>query len=133
MEILAEIVLRLFQALLEIILQIVFEVLAELGIRVVREPFRRGPVNPWLAAPGYALLGAAAGGLSLLVFPALFVHSPVARWINLFLAPLFAGLMMALIGARLRKRGAETIRLETFAYGFLFAFSMAAVRMGFGD
>jgi hypothetical protein len=40
---------------------------------------------------------------------------------------------MALIGARLRKRGSETIRLETFAYGFLFAFSMAAVRMGLGD
>lgn len=53
--------------------------------------------------------------------------------IALFLPPLFAGLSMALIGARLRKRGAETIRLETFAYGFLFAFGMAAVRMGLGD
>ncbi len=133
MEILAEIVLYLLQTLLEVLLQIVFEVLAELGVRAVREPFRRAPINPWLAATGYALFGAATGGFSLLIFPALFVHSPAARWINLFLTPLLVGLTMALLGARLRKRGVETIRLETFFYGFLFAFSMAAVRMGFGD
>ena len=36
----------------ELILQIVFEALAELGIRAMGAPFRRRP-NPWLAAVGY--------------------------------------------------------------------------------
>lgn len=132
MEILAEIFAYLLQAILEIALQAVFELLAEVGIRSVREPFRRGPTNPWLAALGYVLFGVVAGGVSLLAFPELFVHSTAARWLNLLVTPLCAGLMMALIGARMRNRGKETIRLESFAYGFVFAFAMAAVRMGFG-
>ncbi|NTV93967.1 MAG: hypothetical protein HGA75_00935 [Thiobacillus sp.] len=122
----------LLQAILEIALQAVFELLAEVGLRSVREPFRRGPINPWLATLGHALFGTVAGGISLLVFPELFVHGAAARWLNLFLTPLCAGLMMALIGARMRSRGKEPLRLESFAYGFVFAFAMAAVRMGFG-
>lgn len=132
MEILVEILAFLLQAVLEIALQAAFELLAELGIRSVREPFRRGPVDPWLAGLGYALFGAVAGGVSLLVFPELFVHSSTARWLNLFLTPLCAGLTMAFIGARLRRRGKATIRIESFFYGFVFAFAMAAVRLGFG-
>lgn len=131
MEILAEILAYLLQAILEIALQAVFELLAELGIRSVREPFRRGPANHWLASLGYALFGSLAGVISLIIFPELFVHGTAARWLNLFLTPLCSGLMMALIGARLRSRGKETLRIESFAYGFVFAFAMAVVRMGF--
>jgi hypothetical protein len=129
MEILFEL---LFEFLAEVLLQVVFEVLAEVGLQTLREPFRKVP-NPWLASVGYAVFGAVAGGLSLLVFPSLFMASHSARLANLLLAPVAAGAVMAAVGAWRRRRDQELIRLDKFAYGFLFALAMAAVRFSFGD
>jgi hypothetical protein len=124
MEILFEL---LFQFLGEIILQIVFEVLAEFGLRILREPFRQPP-HPWLASLGYALLGAFAGGISLLFFPSLFLLSQAARLANLLLTPIAAGLVMAALGVWRRKHDQPLLRIDRFAYGFLFALAMASVR-----
>lgn len=52
----------------ELLLQLVLEVVAELGLRSVRESFRPQP-NPLLALIGYLLLGLVTGGLSLLLAP----------------------------------------------------------------
>ena len=129
MEILFEL---LFQFLAEVLLQVVFEVLAELGLHSVREPFRKPP-NPWFAAVGYAIFGAVAGGLSLWDFPSLFMASHAAQVANLVLAPVAAGAAMAAVGAWRRRRDQELIRIDRFAYGYLFALAMAAVRFVFGN
>jgi hypothetical protein len=44
-----------------------------------------------------------------------------------------AGVAMAALGAWRRRRDEEPILLDRFAYGFLFAFVMAAVRFFWGD
>lgn len=116
----------------EFLLQVLLEALAEMGLHSMRETWRRPP-NPWFAAIGYALFGAIAGGLSLLIFPALLVHAHGFQLMNLVLTPIAAGLAMMAMGAWRRRRDQEMIRLDKFAYGYLFALAMALVRFNFGN
>ena len=133
MEIFFELLLAALQILGELLLQVVLEVLAELGLRSVREPFRRPePIHPFMAAVGYALFGAIAGGASLWLFPNLFIGTRSLRLMNLVVTPVAAGLMMSAIGAWRRRRDETLIRIDRFGYGFLFALSMAAVRFAWG-
>jgi hypothetical protein len=129
MEIIFEI---LFQFVGEVLLQLVFEALFEVGLRTIREPFKKPP-NPWLAAIGYTLFGASAGALSLWVFPMLFIVNRSAQITSLLLTPFAAGGAMASLGAWRRRREQITIRLDTFAYGYLFALAMTSVRFIFGQ
>jgi sterol desaturase/sphingolipid hydroxylase (fatty acid hydroxylase superfamily) len=132
-EIIIQIVWGILQFLGELLLQAFFELIAELIGRSVKEPFRRPkPVNPWFAAFGYIIFGVAAGGLSLWLVPALFISSQWLRIANLILTPVVAGLLMDRLGAWREKKDQETIRLDTFSYGFLFALSMALVRFTWG-
>lgn len=115
----------------ELLLQVVFEVLAELGFRSVRESLRPQP-NPVLAVIGYLLLGLIAGGLSLLLAPR-FLIAEELRVLNLAFAPVLAGLAMAALGAWRAGRGQELVRLDRFFYGYLFALTIAAVRFWFAQ
>lgn len=129
MEILFELVFAVLQFVAEIILQIVFEALAELGLHSVREVFRRpAPLHPLLAIFGYAILGAIAGGISLWLFPVHFIGAMWLRVANLAVTPVLAGAAMAALGSWRKGKGEEPVLLDRFAYGFLFAFVMAAVR-----
>ncbi len=134
MEILAELLFSVLLWLAELALQIALEILAEFGVRVLREPFRPArEVSPWIAALGYTLYGGAVGGLSLLVFPLAFLSNPWARAANLVLTPLVAGATMALLGAWRRRRGQDLVRLDRFSYGVLFALALGGVRHLFAD
>ncbi len=129
MEILVEVILFLLQALAEIALQIIFELFVELGLRSVHAVvWRPKPLNPVLAGIGYAILGAAAGGVSLAVFPHSFIGTPWMRVANLLVAPLAAGAVMAAFGAWRQRNDQQLIRLNRFGYGFLFAFVMTCSR-----
>lgn len=137
MEIFAEIILQvlgwIFQFLGELLLQVLFEAIAELFGHAVKEPFRRPrPVRPWLAAMGYLIFGAAAGGFTVWLVPELFIKAQWLRTANLLLTPVVAGLVMEAIGSWRERRDKEVLRLESFAYGFCFAFAMAVVRYAFG-
>jgi len=120
----------LFQILCEFLLQTIGETLVELGFHAIAEPFRKTP-NPWLAAVGYALMGMLAGGLSLLVFHAHFVLLGWHRIANLILTPLAVGSVMLLIGSWRANRGLSVLRIERFAYGYLFALGFALIRYWF--
>ena len=110
---------------IEVFLQFLFEVLAECGLHA----FKRKPLkNPALAASGYLIFGGILGGLSLLVLPSSFIAFPLGRIANLIISPLLVGLAMAWIGRWRSKRGNESIRLERFWYGALFALGLALVR-----
>ncbi|MCC4608558.1 hypothetical protein [Xanthomonas campestris] len=119
----------IFEIIGELVLQLTTELLVELGVHSTAEPFRKPP-NPWLAALGYAILGLMAGGVSLYLVPA-FVQEEPWRTANLVVTPLLAGLAMAAFGAWRSKRGQQTIRLDRFSYGYLFALTMALVRFHF--
>lgn len=129
MEILAEIAVTLVGWVAELLLQLLLEVLAEFGLRVVSEPFRnRREISPWVAALGYAVYGAVLGGVSLWLFPAPYLEAEWLKWANLLLSPLMAGALMSLLGAWRRQRGQALLRLDRFSYGALFALSLALVR-----
>jgi len=139
MEIIAEILLGLFGWLLEIagefLLQMLFEAIAELFGHVFKASVPRrdkAPLRPELAAVGYVLLGAASGAASLWLMPTLFIRSGPLRFVNLVVTPLLSGATMGWIGSWRRRHDKTTLRLESFAYGFSFAFAMAVVRFVFG-
>src|SRR5678816_1739861 len=118
----------LFEFFGELLLQVVGEVLFELGLHGLAAPFRKA-ANPYLATIGYVLFGALAGGLSLWLFPSLFIHSHAGRIANAVVTPLIAGGVMVAIGAWRRGRGQQPVLLDRFAYGYLFALVMALVRL----
>jgi hypothetical protein len=105
-------------------------VLFELGLHSLAEPFRKTP-NPWLAAIGYLLFGAAAGGLSLLLVPSHLVTTKALRILNVMLTPLAVGALMAGIGVWRTRRGQQLFRIDRFVYGYLFAFALALIRYRF--
>ena len=127
----------LFQVLLEFILQVGAEILMELGLHSISQVFHgRRTRNPIFAFIGYALLGVIVGFISLLIFPRPLIRSASFRGINLhgiglLISPLLAGLVMSLIGSIRRRRGMSVIRLDSFGYGFIFAFGMALIRFLF--
>ncbi len=106
------------------------EALVELGFHSLAEPFRKPP-NPFLAAIGYALFGAIFGGLSLLVFPQNLVP-PAWRVANLIITPVAVGGIMALMGVWRARNGQAVLRIDRFAYGYLFALTLALPRFFFG-
>lgn len=122
----------LFEFFGEVLLQDVFEVLAEFGLQSLNAPFKKKP-EPWLAGIGYAVFGALAGGVSLLIFPMLFVASHGGQVLNLVFAPVMSGLAMVALGMWRVRRDQDTIRLDKFAYGYVFALAMALVRFSFGS
>ena len=124
MEFFFEIILQFFG---ELLLQLFVELLLELGLHSMANTFER-PRNPVLSAIGYVLWGAIAGGLSLLLFPTSFVHNHALKLGNLFIIPILLGGCMMLVGKFRTKKDKPLIRLDSFAYGFLFAFSMSLVR-----
>jgi hypothetical protein len=117
----------LIELLLELLIQVFGGVLFELGLRTLAAPFSKES-NPWLAAVGYALLGAICGGVSLWPFPEHMVAHPAWRLINLGITPVAAGLSMSLLGAWRAKHGQDLIRIDRFSYGYLFAMGLGLVR-----
>ncbi|QNM98820.1 hypothetical protein [Chitinimonas koreensis] len=117
----------LFELLLEFVVQIIGELLFELGLRSLADPDRK-PANPWLAALGYAIVGALLGGASLALFPHSMLAGTPWRWVNLIATPVAAGLCMAALGAWRARRGQQVLRIDRFAFGYLFALSFALTR-----
>ena len=126
MEIIAELLLEI---ILEALFSVVGELLTEVGLRSFGEPFvKREARNPVFAGIGYCLLGLIMGGLSLLIFPNPLVRSETFHGINLLITPVLAGLAMSAVGRLRRRQGKTLLRLDSFIYGFLFAFMIALVR-----
>jgi len=135
MEIIAEMLFGLLQVIVEVfgelILQLLVEILVEVGLRKTLAPMNWPKPNPWMAAFGYTMLGAAAAALSLWVHPALWITSQVGRITNLIVTPIVAGLVMSAIGVWREKRGDAALRIDRFSYGFLFAATMGLIRFLF--
>ena len=126
MEVIAELLLGF---IVEVVIPVVGELAFEILLHGFGQPFvSRERRNPVFAGIGYFLIGLILGGLSLLVFPRSFVRSERFHGINLLITPLVAGLVMGTVGRWRVRHGDTLLRLDTFVYGFLFAFAMALVR-----
>jgi hypothetical protein len=120
----------LFEIIGELLLQLVFELLAELGLQCLAAPFQRQS-NPWLAALGYTILGAIIGGISLWLFPSHLVAAKPLRLANLAITPMLVGLGMSAIGAWRAHRAQGALRIDRFACGYVFALRLALIRFYF--
>ena len=120
----------LFEFLGELLVQVLGEALFEMGLHSVAEPFRKAP-NPWLAAVGYAFFGTVLGGLSLMVFPDYLMTHKSMRVANAALTPIAAGAAMAWMGKWRARRGQDVLRIDKFAYGYLFALAFGLIRFWF--
>lgn len=127
----------MLEAVVGLILQIVFEVFgyllfevaAALGWESLKQALRRDRyVNPVLATLGQVLIGAAAGGLSLLAVPSRLTEATLFPGVSVILSPLVTGLAMDELGDRWVGRGKEPPALFNFRAGASFAFGMAVVR-----
>jgi hypothetical protein len=128
--------LQLLLGLLWVVSEVLFEGIAEglmdLVFRGIARFFDGTDLeNPTVAAIVYMLLGSFVGGLSLILFPHPIVHPSRLHGISLVIAPVLTGLLMSGVGSMLRSRGKKVIQLESFGYGFTFAFGMALVRFLF--
>ena len=128
-ELLFELLLAFAELFLEVLLEFAGEALLDLALRAVAEVFESFRVaRPVIASVGYTLLGALAGGFSLLIFPHPLVHPSRLHGINLLASPIVTGLVMSLIGSTLSRQGKKVTQIESFRYGFAFAFGMALIR-----
>ena len=117
----------IFQFVAEVLLQAVAELLVELGYHSVADTLRR-PRNPILSTIGFVIIGAIAGGVSLLILPHSPVQDPTLRTLNLFATPTMLGMMMVLVGRLRQKKGQELVYIDKFGYAFVFAFTMGLMR-----
>lgn len=119
----------MFELVLEFILQVLFELILELGWESLAQAFggRRYKLFP-LACIGWMMVGAACGGLSAWIFPYKVLRWSGPRGVSLFLSPLLCGAVMKAIGDRRREMGRPTTALATFWGGCLFAFGFAVAR-----
>jgi len=122
----------LFEIFAEILIQIIGQALAEAGLHTFND-WRNYKANPWLAGLGYALFGAIVGAITVWLLPHYMVHNEVLRKVNLLVAPVVAGGMMVLVGAWRAKRGDPVLGIDRFAYGYVFALSLALVRFVFAQ
>lgn len=119
-----------FQFAGELVLQLVAEVLVELGMHSLADTTRK-PRHPVLSMIGFALWGVIFGGLSLLILPSSPIHNPDLRLINLLVSPALAGLAMVAIGNFRQSKGQQTTRINRFGFAFSFAFAFATTRFAF--
>lgn len=120
----------LFELLGELVLQVVVEALLQGGMHAVAAPFRKES-SPWLAALGYLFFGALAGGISLWFFPDYLMANAQWRVLSAACTPVAAGLCIAALGAWRARRGQAVLRIDKFAFGYLFALAFGLVRFGF--
>ena len=131
MEGLIELLLVIAEIFFEAFIESAAAALVDLALRAFTRIFPTSHPRPELAALGYALLGAVAGGLSVFIVPHPIVRPSKFHGISVVVSPVVTGLTMAFVGFLLRRRGKKITGIESFAYGFSFAFGMALVRYFF--
>jgi len=133
MELLLNIIFKIiFEFFIEFILQIVGEVFVEVTLQKFwGAAWAHKTLNATLAVLMYFGLGVITGWLSIMIFPHSFIRSSRLHGISLLITPLLAGFTMAGVGWIRRRQDKPVIQLDSFAYGFLFAFGMALVRFLF--
>jgi hypothetical protein len=137
-ELLAGVLAAIAEVLFEALFEVACEGLASLSTRGIRKVFESisdvhpiaaiSDVNPIATTFALGMLGVLVGFLSVVVYPHPFVHPSRLHGISVIASPLITGLVMSQLGRLLRSRGRRVVPIESFGYGFVFAFAMALVR-----
>lgn len=126
----------ILELIFEVLIQLVFEGAVAAASRAPRQfrlrPFLRitlSPSNPSLRILKFTLLGLVLGLLSALFLPHPLMHPSKLHGFSLLTSPVITGLIMGLIGRMVRRGGKTPVQIESFAYGFTFAFGFALIRL----
>ena len=131
-EFLTGVLLALGEALFELFLEFALGALLAFVATALKSLFKAfAGARPILSAIAFALLGAAAGAFSLLVFPHPLFHPSRFHGVSLVFIPLAAGWAMSVVGRYRRRRGRDAVRIESFGYGYTFALALALIRFLF--
>ena len=117
----------IFDCFGDVLLQFFFEIISEVFGHSIKGWFNK-PCNPFVAALGYGLLGAAAGGISLWILPHSLIHRESWRIFSVIVTPVISALMMVSVGWLRAREGQSLIRLDRFGYAYIFAFVFGLVR-----
>lgn len=124
----------IFELAGEFVLQFVFESLSEVFAHLrQKDGPQQEPPSAMHAMVGYALLGGICGGLSLWLFPSLFIKTQPARLVGLLVLPVAVAGALTVVGMWRARRGEDLVLLDRFRYAYVFALAMAAIRFAFGD
>ena len=126
-----ELLFHILGALAATLFEVFLEIASEAMVDVVSRVLVKASSSPSLAATGYLAMGMIAGGFSTILFPHPFFHPSRFHGISLLISPFVTGSVMALVGQALRRQGKESVRIESFSYGFTFALGMAFIRLIF--
>ena len=122
--------------MLEIFLRLLLGVVEGLLLGVVaglsaRFPWVEKSLHRLQTAIMFFAAGVLIGWLSVWLFPEPFIRPSSLHGINLVITPTVAGLTMAAI-AWLRLRQSQLmVQLESFSFGFIFAFGLVLMRLLF--
>jgi hypothetical protein len=118
--------------LLELLIQVIVEGLLEVSSQALsKKSWVPKIINQFLAAIIYLGLGAISGVVFTVFFPHRLVRPNRFAGLSLIAIPVMAALAMVGLGQLRRWQGRSLVRLDTFAYAFVFAFGMAAARLAF--
>lgn len=119
------------EAIIEVILQFVFELVAELcgDVMLRRLAAQRG----FGRALFYGVVGGVIGALSLLVAPAHLMPGAGLRVVALIVNPVLIGLLMARLGRWRTRRDKPEHGLEAFWPAWAFALCLGLVRVIWAD
>lgn len=133
-ELLAGILGAILEFLLEAFLEVIAAAILDVISRALVSLFGAVKQNRVLTSILYALLGALAGALSILILPHPLIHREHRirlHGISLLVSPFITGFVLSFAGGILRRLGKKVTPLETFGYGFAFALAMALIRFFF--
>jgi len=137
---------ELLGAVLAAIAEVFFEAVSEVALAGLASLLTRGiskvlksisdvnptaaisDVNPIATTFALGMLGVLVGFLSVVAYPHPFVHPSRLHGISVIASPLITGFVMSQLGRLLRSRGRRVVPIESFGYGFVFAFAMSLVR-----
>jgi hypothetical protein len=128
-----ELLAGVMAAIAEVLFEAVFEIVCVGGasflIRAISKLFKAiSHVNPVATTFVLGMLGVLVGFLSVAAYPHPFVHPSRLHGVSVIASPLITGLAMFKLGRLLRRHGRRVMPIESFGYGFVFAFAMALVR-----
>ncbi|MGA3370926.1 MAG: hypothetical protein ABSC48_04105 [Terracidiphilus sp.] len=128
-ELLASVIAAIAEVLFEAVFEIACVGLASLLTRAISKLFKAiSEVNPVATTFALGMLGALAGFLSVVAYPHPLVHPSRFHGVSVIASPLITGFVMFQLGRLLRNYGRRVMPIESFGYGFVFAFAMALVR-----
>ena len=131
-----ELIFAVLSSIAEIVAEVLLEVALEAIVATIFRSIRNlvagsNEISPVLATAVYLLLGTGFGILSLFLLPHALIHRSRFHGASLVISPLLTGLVMTQVRLVLRRKGTDSVQIESFGYGFTFALGVAIVRFFF--